>query len=381
LELAGLPDDLRAALEEEGRWIRAPRPFGYRNKAVLLPVVRKGRLVLGAFSRGTHHVVDLAGCPVLSPPLEAAAATLRDLLEPVVLRGRRTLRPPGTRRSEGAGAALRALILRGNRAGELLLTFVVDDAEAQDWLWPAVRRLLPAPDGGGDTEDERKGERVASRGGLRGIFLSVQAGEGDAVAGGEPPTLLRGVQHLDENVGGLSLRLLPLGFFQVHVEALEALAERVAQASRGASRILDLYCGGGVLGMLAARAAGPAGAELAGIDASLPGIEAARLDAARNGVAAEFRAGTPATCLRADDGDADLAILDPPRSGARAEDLKALLDLAPRRILYVSCHAASLARDARIVGAAGYRAIRLSPADMLPQTPHVEWLAEFERGS
>jgi len=80
-----------------------------------------------------------------------------------------------------------------------------------------------------------------------------------------------------------------------------------------------------------------------------------------------------------DDADIAGAIVDPPRAGLKGRDRDALIASAPARIAYVSCHTASLAKDAAAFLEAGWRPTTLVPADMLPQTPHVEWVAVFER--
>ncbi len=349
-----LPPRLAAALADRAEWIEAPRPFGYRHKAILLPSLDGDRLLLGGFARGTHDVVDLADCRVLAPGLAAADAALRTALGPLIVGGSLAATPRGTAPVGRPG--LRAVILRGSRDGAALATFVATGRKPTKILRPTAARLVKI-------------------GAIAGAFIQEHDGRGDAVAGRRRPKLLAGARTAVETVAGAPFTLGPLAFFQVNPDVLEAIAERVARACAGATAILDLYCGGGVLGVVAARAVG---APLTGVDVAPASIESAQRDAAAAGVEARFHAGTPADVLDAHGPRGATVVLDPPRGGCRPDDLAAALAKEPRRVVYVGCSTASLARDARVLKAAGYAPVELLPADMLPQTPHLEWVAIWD---
>jgi 23S rRNA (uracil1939-C5)-methyltransferase len=198
--------------------------------------------------------------------------------------------------------------------------------------------------------------------------------------------LLAGARTITEHVDGRPLSLTPLGFFQVNPAVLEQLALRAAAiaTSRPVLSVVDLYCGGGVLGLTIAQRAG---CSLLGVDVGAASIESARRDAKVWGVDATFAAGTPESSLtdlpNTFFGPSELGrrilVLDPPRSGCRPDDLAAALALRPDLVIYVSCHTAGQARDAVVLLNAGWTPRTLVPADMLPQTPHVEWLAIWDR--
>ena len=149
---------------------------------------------------------------------------------------------------------------------------------------------------------------------------------------------------------------------------------------RPADRALDLFCGLGNFSLpLALRAAAVDGVEG---DAAL--VARASANAARNGIGnASFHVANLAAASQAADwsrADYDLVLLDPPRAGAR-EILPMATASRPRRLVYVSCHAGSFARDAGILaGQLGYRLAAAGIMDMFPQTSHVETIALFERG-
>lgn len=174
---------------------------------------------------------------------------------------------------------------------------------------------------------------------------------------------------------GCELEVPADAFTQVNPEANRVLVAVVcALAGVGpGSRVLDLYCGAGNFSLPLARR----GAEVIGVERAAIAVDAARANAARLGCRATFHAGDVARTLAALPADAyDVAVLDPPRTGA-ADALASLLARRPRRIVYVSCDPATLARDAGILAAAGWRAERVQPVEMFPHTHHVETVAEF----
>jgi len=140
------------------------------------------------------------------------------------------------------------------------------------------------------------------------------------------------------------------------------------------SRALDLYCGAGNFALPLARR----GAHVLAVESAALAVEAGRANAARTGLTGvEFRCGDVARALaRAPHAPPDVAILDPPRQGAAAA-LRPLVRQRPARIVYVSCDAATLARDARALVAAGYRLAVVRPFDLFPHTHHVETVATF----
>src|SRR5262249_5599926 len=99
----------------------------------------------------------------------------------------------------------------------------------------------------------------------------------------------------------------------------------------------------------------------------------ARLTAEQNNIAnARFETGLVERVLERLDPRFDAAILDPPRRGSHPQALTALLRLAPARLVYISCHPATLARDLKALTAGGYRVASVRPVDLFPQTPHIE---------
>jgi len=177
---------------------------------------------------------------------------------------------------------------------------------------------------------------------------------------------------------GLELQFAPTDFIQVNGVVNESLVERAAQLLEltPAARVLDLYCGLGNFSLPLARGA----AQVTGVEGDAALVERARSNARLNGLGnVEFHvadlAAEPDPALPWVRRDYSHVLLDPPRTGARAV-LPALARLAPRRLLYISCHPGSLARDLGVlVHEHGFTLAAAGVVDMFPHTAHVESLA------
>ena len=138
--------------------------------------------------------------------------------------------------------------------------------------------------------------------------------------------------------------------------------------------MLDLYCGVGTITLCMAKAAG----KVIGVEIVEQAVADARENAKRNGIEnAEFfcgDAGAAALELESKGTAADVVVVDPPRKGLNADAIEALVRFAPRRIVYVSCDPATLARDVALLKERGYRLQNAMAADLFPRCAHVESL-------
>ncbi|MCX7682353.1 MAG: 23S rRNA (uracil(1939)-C(5))-methyltransferase RlmD [Anaerolineae bacterium] len=188
---------------------------------------------------------------------------------------------------------------------------------------------------------------------------------------------LIGYNHITEIVAGHRYRISAPSFFQVNTAQAERLVQLVLEYAglRGDETVLDAYCGVGLFTThLAERAALVVGIELA---------SAAVADLLENTAAqenVEVIEGPVEAVLPELDVPVDIAVVDPPRAGMERAALDALIERRPARIVYVSCDPATLARDARRLGEAGYRLVEVQPVDMFPQTYHIESVALFAGG-
>ena len=175
----------------------------------------------------------------------------------------------------------------------------------------------------------------------------------------------------------MPVRLGPLSFYQVNTLAAEQLYGIAAEYAQlePSDVLLDLYCGMGTIGLSMADRC----RELIGVEIVPEAIDSAKANAARMGdaVAAKSRffcadAGQAAARLAAEGLRPDVIMLDPPRKGCDETTLSAVVQMSPRRVVYVSCNPSTAARDAAWLEEHGYHAEKVQPVDLFPRTRHVE---------
>ena len=240
---------------------------------------------------------------------------------------------------------------------------------------------------------------------IRSVVLTVNDARAN-IAFGETSRVLWGADTIEERLLGLSFEAGANSFLQTNSRQAEALYAAALEeaALTGVERVLDVYCGAGTISLALARHA----AEVVGIETVEPAVADARRNAAKNGITnarfacgdaravlrawAHARAGKRTTpeAARAKDAKApldpaayepvspDVVVVDPPRAGLHERVIERVAELAPARIVYVSCNPATLARDLAHFARHGYATTRVRPFDMFPHTPHVECVARLE---
>ena len=320
-----------------------PRHFRQKVAFVFAPGANGRGLVMGHYQRASQRVVPVEECPVHSERGNRIAFALGDQL------ARASISAAGP----GLTGVLRHLIVRTT----------ADDREAVAMLVvtrndKALRRPVRAFLDSADTPD--------------GFFVNVHAAPGPFMVG-EETIRIAGRSHVRETVGGVSYLISPTAFFQTNVHAAEALQQAVLASMAGASRVLDLYCGSGLLSLPLAKA----GAAVTGIEENRQAIKDAEANARLNGIAssrARFMAGRSEDLLRAVSRDRwDGVVLDPPRQGCSPAVLEHVFcAICPPRVTYVSCNPEALAAELPTILRAGYRVDTVRGVDMFPHTEHLE---------
>lgn len=189
--------------------------------------------------------------------------------------------------------------------------------------------------------------------------------------------VIDGRNWIERRVGDLRVRVSARSFFQINANQVAPMVDRVRALLdlQPNDRLLDLYCGGGLFALSCTATA----ESVVGVEEWQPAVDDAIASARDNGIAnATFHVGKAEQIVASIDGPIDCVVLDPPRRGCAPEVLDALAARRPRRIVYVSCHPGTLARDCRQLAA--HYAIRSAEViDMFPQTSHVESIVCLDR--
>ena len=216
------------------------------------------------------------------------------------------------------------------------------------------------------------------------ILLNVNSKNTNVILGTETHTLY-GPGYIEDTLCGVPVQLGPLSFYQVNTLAAERLYGIAAQYAQLTpdDLLLDLYCGMGTIGLSMVDHC----RELVGVEIVPEAIESAKANAARMGDAVAAKscffcadAGQAATRLAAEGLHPDVVMLDPPRKGCDEATLSAVVRMAPRRVVYVSCNPSTAARDAAWLEQNGYHAEKVQPVDLFPRTKHCETVVLLSKG-
>ncbi len=333
--------------------IPSPHRLGYRARVKLVVRRSKGEVITGLYLPQSHRVVDISSCPVHPEPVNRVIQQLKKEIQ------RFDVNPYDERSDSGD---LRYLDIRYSFSSrEIVLTLVTRHA-----TFPRGSDLARALN-----------RRFRF---LTGVVQNINEDPGNVIWGARSRPL-SGRDAVIERVGPWKIKL-PVGVFsQANPLVARRLYEKVfALASlNGNETVLDLYCGVGPISLYLAQAA----QLIWGVDESSLSIATAKQNARMNGVHnCRFFEGNVAEKVEEAKrrlAQIDLVILNPPRKGVQPDAMAALCSLQPRRIIYVSCEPATLARDLDKFTGNGYRVITLQPFDMFPQTAEVETVALLEK--
>ena len=337
----------------------SPEVDRYRNKVQFpVGVDKNGAPCIGFYAGRTHRIVPCPDCKLQPGVLNEIGNALCAFF------AQQGIRPYDEQ--IGKGLVRHIFLRRGAHSGQIMVCLVCTRAKLPhaEQLCTALREQFPA---------------------ISTILLNVNAKNTNVILGSENH-ILYGPGYIEDTLCGVPVRLGPLSFYQVNTLAAERLYGVAAQYAQLTpdDTLLDLYCGMGTIGLSMADQC----RELIGVEIVPEAIESAKANAARMGeaVAAKSRffcadAGQAATQLAAEGLHPDIVMLDPPRKGCDEATLSAVVRMAPRRVVYVSCNPATAARDAAWLEKNGYHAEKVQPVDLFPRTKHVECVIVLSKGT
>lgn len=327
--------------------ISMEEPFRYRNKAQFpVGMSKDGRIIAGFYAGRTHAIIECEDCLL-------GVEENRVILD-LVLEYMKEYHISPYEELTGKGLVRHVMIRKGFATGEVMVCLIVND----DSL-PHVDALV---------------ERLRTIQGMASITLNINREQTNVIMGREIK-LLWGQPYIEDTIGSVRFRISPLSFYQVNPLQTEKLYNKALEYAglTGEETVWDLYCGIGTISLFLAQRA----KQVYGVEIVPAAIEDAKANAALNGMTnAEFFVGKAEEVLpekyEKEGITADVIVVDPPRKGSEESVLATMIQMAPKRIVYVSCDSATLARDLKYLCHHGYELTRCCPTDMFGNSVHVE---------
>ena len=326
--------------------VAADTPDRYRNKAQFPVAAGEDAPVMGFFAPRSHRIVACRDCLLQSVGFRAVLDAIAGWMWMHSV--------PAYNEETHKGLVRHIYIREGAVSGQMMVCLVCTSGKI-----PAVPALVDAV-------------RTAAPK-LTSLVVNINPARTNVILGDGGFTLW-GEDAIEDTLCGLRFRLSPHSFYQVNHAQTEKLYALAADASAltGRETLFDLYCGTGTIGLSMAHRA----AQIIGVEVVPAAVEDARRNAEVNGI-------TNARFICADAADAaaqlaregvrpDVIVLDPPRKGCDPALVDTVVEMAPARVVYVSCDPATLARDLKLFGEKGYKVTSVQPVDLFPRTAHCE---------
>lgn len=339
LKIGSLSDD-EYTLEEI---IPSPMTEGYRNKAQYPVAFKNGRAIVGFFERKSHNVTECKSCVIQSDKINKVINLCVKFLNEFKV---------SIYNEKSHKGIVRSIYVR--EGYESLMVCIVTNSEKPLKNTEKLIEML-------------KEENVTS------IIQNINTKKTNVVLG-DKNIVLWGEEYIREKIGELIFEVSPLSFYQVNSSQVQNLYDKAKEYAGITENdtVFDLYCGVGTIGLYMADKA----KKLIGVEIVSDARDNAERNARNNGIDnAEFFAGDCGKVVRnlVNKGEkADIVIVDPPRKGCSEEVIELLAEINPKKIVYISCNSATLARDVASFKEKGYRMDKCTPVDMFPETCHVE---------
>ena len=361
-QLAFKEKKVRSHLERIGGFRNIPmepiigmdEQYHYRNKAQF-PVGRnkEGKIVTGFYAGRTHSIIDNRDCALGVPQN-------KEVLDRVIFHMEKYNIPPYDE-AAGKGLVRHILVRYGFYTGELMVCLILNG------------NSLP--------QEEKLVESLREIPGMTSISININRQRNNVILG-EQLRLLWGKPYITDRIGDITYQISPLSFYQVNPRQTRKLYAKALEYAdlHGEETVWDLYCGIGTISLFLARQAGV----VRGVEIIPAAIENARENARINNIEnVEFFVGKAEEVLPAQYDQngiyADVIVVDPPRKGCDSQLLETMIKMQPKKIVYVSCDSATLARDLKYLCQEGYELDKVCPVDQFGGTVHVETVVGLQR--
>jgi len=329
-------------------------PWRYRNKGYFQVNQEKGGVRLGFYKADSYDFVPASGCVLFSLQVNRLVGYLEDQL---------SLQKVTVYNSKTGGGNLRNVLIRESRStGEIMIVFLSkeDNLGFDQNVFNDLCRNFP---------------QVVS------IYQNINRSP-KAVLLGKDFRLLKGEPDLEDALGPFKFKISPRSFFQVNAAQAEILNEKVLEYANlsGEETVIDSYCGTATIAIYVAKQA----EKVYGIEVEKSAVRDAKINGELNSISnLKLFTGKAEEWLnkwKRSGEEVHLIIVDPPRRGCSLKALKGIIKIEPKKIIYISCNPATLARDLKYLTKEGdYKLKKVRPIDMFPQTSHIECIASLER--
>ncbi len=322
-------------------------PWRYRNKAQFpWGTDKDGNIVTGFYAGRTHSIIRCEDCLLGIEENQEVLKRIKAHMEQYGLRPYDEATHKGLMRH--------TLIRKGFKTGELMVCQVIN-GKSLPHSEELVKSLMEIP-------------------GMASISFNVNKEQTNVIMGSRVENLY-GPGYITDYIGDVKYRISPLSFYQVNPVQTEKLYGTALEYAglTGGETVWDLYCGIGTISLFLAKQA----KKVYGVEVVPQAIDDARENARLNGIDnVEFFVGKAEEVLpeqfEKNKVYADVIVVDPPRKGCDEVCLDTIVKMAPKRVVYVSCDSATLARDLKYLAERGYEVMKVRGCDMFPHSGHVE---------
>ncbi len=328
-------------------------PINYRNKAQAMFGFKNGKIISGIYQSANGKIAEVEGCMLETDESQEIVKTVKRLAIKYKIKAYDL--------QSGKGFLRHILVREGFKTGQIMVVIVsANDAFFQKEAF---------------AED-----LVSAHKNITTVVWNINPTETPLFLGKKSVTLY-GEGYIKDTLCDLEFRISPSSFYQVNpvqTEILYNTARNFADLN-GEQAVLDAYCGTGTIGLTMAKNA----KKVLGVEINADAIRDAKENATLNGIQnVEFYnedAGEYISFLARKKEKIDVVITDPPRAGCSMKFLKSLIELSPKRAVYISCNPETLARDLNVLVKSGYRVKKIQGVDMFPHTNHIECVVALTR--
>ena len=328
-------------------------PWHYRNKAQVPVGEKDGKLIAGFFKPRSHEIIDTDESLIQLPEVNEAIQTVKEIC--------RKLEIPAYDEEAHKGVLRHIMARCGRQTGELMVVVITrtEDIPHKNKLIEEIIARLPK---------------------VKSIIHNVNSKRTNVILG-EKTTLLWGSEVIYDYIGDVKFAISALSFYQINPVQTKVLYDKALEYAglSGEESVIDAYCGIGTISLFLAQKS----SKVFGVEVVPEAIKDARRNADLNGITnVEFAVGQAEVVIPKwyEEGNAaDVLVVDPPRKGCDAALLQTIIEMKPKKVVYVSCNPATLARDLRILEDGGYMTLEVQPVDMFPHTSHVECVVLMSR--